>query len=412
MRDSLGLTSEATVSVNVTGTNHAPLAAADTAVATEGGAPVTINVLANDSDTDGNAGDSLALVSINGNGLQGTATIAGGNIVYDVGSAFQSLAAGVTATDTFNYTVADSQGAESTTDVEVTVTGVNDTPVAAANTYSVSEDAGQITLDVLGNDTDADAGDTLTVVSVSAPTGFQGSVAVASGGSALTYTVGSAFQSLLSGQTATESFSYTVQDSAGAQTTAAVTLTIVGANEAVVIVNPPAPGPGAIVGTAGDDIMTGTAGADTLFGQAGDDEINAGGGADIVFGGAQNDTLVGGAGNDILSGGAGRDDLTGDVGADTFRFYVASDSTVLEFDRIRDFSLAEGDRIDLSLIDANTVLGGNNAFTFSSSFTGVAGQLVFDPVTGMLLGDVNGDSAADLMIEVRGDAPSVAGVLL
>jgi VCBS repeat-containing protein len=412
MRDSLGLESRATVSVNVTGVNHAPLAAADAADAAEDGAPITIDVLANDSDADSTAGDSLAVVSVNGSASLGTATLAGASIVYDVGNAFQSLGAGITATDRFSYTIADSQGAETTADVEVTVTGVNDAPVAAANTYSVSEDAGQLTLDVLGNDSDADSGDTLTLVSVSPTTGFQGQIAVAPGGSALTYTVGSTFQSLLSGQTATESFSYTVRDSAGAQSTAAVTLTIVGANEAVVIVNPPAPGPGAIVGTAGDDVLAGTAGADTLFGQAGDDEISAGGGADIVFGGAQNDTLAGGAGNDILSGGAGRDDLTGGAGADTFRFYVASDSTALEFDRIRDFSLAEGDRIDLSLIDANTVLGGNNAFTFSSSFTGVAGQLVFDPMTGVLRGDVNGDTTADLTIEIRGDAPGVAGILL
>ena len=412
MRDRLGLESTATVSVNVTGVNHAPLAAADAAAVVENGAPVTISVLANDSDADSTVGDSLAVVSINGAGLLGMATIDGGDIVYDVGNAFQSLGAGITATDRFSYTVADSEGAESTADVEVTVTGVNDAPVAAANSWSVSEDAGQVTLAVLANDSDADSGDALTVVSVNSPTGLQGSVAVAADGSALTYTVGSGFQTLLSGQTATESFTYTVQDSAGAQSSAAVTLTIVGANEPVVIVNPPAPGPGAIVGTAGDDIMAGTAGADTLFGQAGDDEISAGGGADTVFGGAQDDTLNGGTGNDILSGGAGRDDLTGGVGADTFRFYVASESNPVDFDRIRDFSLTDGDKIDLSLIDASTVLGGNNAFTFSSSFTGVAGQLVFDPVTGMLLGDVNGDTTVDLMIEVRGDVPGVAGILL
>ncbi len=411
MEDSAHATSTAYGRVTVTGINHAPVATADIAEATENGAPVTIRVLLNDSDADSGVGDSLA-VSIDSAGLQGTAWVDGANIVYNVGNAFQSLGAGVTATEQLSYTIADSQGAESTSYVEVTVTGINDAPVAAANTWSISEDAGQVTLDVLANDSDADSGDTLTVVPFNPPAGLQGSVGIAAGGSALTYTVGSGFQSLLSGQTATESFTYTVKDSAGAQSTASVTLTIIGANEPVVIVNPPAPGPGAIVGGTGDDVMAGTAGADTLFGQAGDDEISAGGGADTVFGGTQDDTLSGGAGNDILSGGAGRDDLTGDAGADTFRFYVTSESNTIDFDRIRDFSLAEGDKIDLSLIDANTVLGGNNAFTLSSSFTGAAGQLVFDPVTGMLVGDVNGDALADLMIEVRGDAPGVAGILL
>ena len=65
-------------------------------------------------------------------------------------------------------------------------------------------------------------------------------------------------------------------------------------------------------------------------------------------------------------------------------------------DRIRDFSGAEGDKIDLSLIDANTVLGGNNDFVLTPNFTGTAGQLTitFDPATGSLVrGDVNGDGA-------------------
>ncbi len=74
----------------------------------------------------------------------------------------------------------------------------------------------------------------------------------------------------------------------------------------------------------------------------------------------------------------------------------------MDRDRIRDFSSAQGDKIDLSLIDANTILGGNNDFTLSASFTGVAGQLIHGATaTGYLVqGDVNGDAVADIVFQV------------
>ena len=415
MQDGAGVQSTASVSVEVTGVNHAPTAQNDNAIVTENGAPVVINVLANDGDADLIAGDRLSVLAIDASGLQGSAVIDGGNIVYSVGNAFQSLRAGVTATDTFNYTVADSEGEISSASVTVTVTGVNDAPNANGDSLAISEDAGAVTIAVLANDTDADLGDTKTVTSVNTA-GLQGSVSIAADGASLTYTVANGFQTLLSGQTALESFSYTMQDGAGVPSTATVSLTIVGANEPVVIVNPPPPPAGAMVGGAGDDIMVGTAGADIMYGQAGKDTISAGAGVDTLFGGADNDTLDGGAGNDILNGGAGRDDLTGGTGADTFRFYLTSDSNdPTKPDRIRDFSTAEGDKIDLSLIDANTILGGNNDFTFASAFTGSAGQLVvtFDPATGSLVrGDVNGDAVADFLIAVDRSVVSGSDFLL
>ncbi len=117
--------------------------------------------------------------------------------------------------------------------------------------------------------------------------------------------------------------------------------------------------------------------ADVIFGQAGDDDITAGGGNDTIFGGgADDDSIDGGDGNDTINGGTGRDDLTGGKGADIFKYYLANESTVAGFDRIRDFNASEGDKIDLSLIDASTVVGDNNAFVFSTSFTGMAGQLI------------------------------------
>jgi VCBS repeat-containing protein len=401
MRDALGLLSTASVSVTVTGVNQAPVTQNDEAAVAANGSPVVIDVLANDGDADTGFGDALAIVSVNASGIQGSVRIDGGNLVYDPGNAFQGLGLGVTGTDSFSYTIADLGGAQSTANVTVTVTGVNDAPAAAADRLNVSEDAGPVTIDVLGNDSDPDAGDTATVTALDT-TGLLGRAEIAADGSSVIYTVGAAFQHLLNGQTATETFSYSMADSQGVASTATVTVAIFGANEPVVIVTPPPPPPGAIVGTAADNVITGTANADIIYGQAGDDDILAGNGADTVFGGADDDNLEGGAGNDILNGGSGGDDLTGDAGADIFRFYLASESTAAVRDRIRDFSSAQGDKIDLSLIDANTILGGNNDFTLSASFTGAAGQLIHGTTaTGYLVqGDVNGDAVADIVFQV------------
>jgi VCBS repeat-containing protein len=401
MRDGAGVESTATVTVTVNGQNHAPTATDDSATAVENGAAITINVLANDSDSD--PGDTLTVTGFSASGLQGAVTQnADGSFNYAVGNAFQSLLLGGSATETFSYTVADSQGAASTAQVVVRINGANDEPVAVTNTLSLSEDAAPTTINVLANDTDVDAGDSKTIVSVDT-TGLQGSVAIAADGSSLVYTVASAFQNLNTGQSATETFSYTMRDGAGAQSTATVTLTIVGANEPVIYVNPPAPPAGAILGTSGDEILNGTAGADHIYGRPGDDEISGLGGNDAIFGEADDDTLNGDAGNDTLNGGAGRDDLEGGAGADTFRFYLASESTLLAFDRIRDFSHGDGDKIDVSLIDANVQAADNNAFTLVSAFTGVAGQLYYaNTASGLMVyGDINGDAVADLAFEVR-----------
>jgi VCBS repeat-containing protein len=407
MQDSAGAQSTATVRVDVTGVNRAPTALNDLAAAAEDGGPVTIDVLANDSDADLGAGDSLSLVGVAGSGLQGTVEIEGTNVVYSVGNAFQSLGAGAIATESFSYTVADTGGTQASANVTLTVIGVNDPPVAAANSATISEDAAPTEIAVLADDTDVDAGDTKTIVAVNGA-GLQGSVTISPDGSRVIYTVGNALQTLNAGQTATETFTYTMADSSGALATASVTITVVGANEPVVYVYPPSPPPGAIVGTPQDDTIVTAALADIIYGMAGDDEIRSGGGNDTIYGGADGDALDGGAGNDILSGGADSDDLIGGLGADVFLYYLATESTVANSDKIKDFKASEGDKIDLSFIDASTAVGGNNDFALVSSFTRVAGQLVITTTSSgvyWVQGDVNGDGVADLQIEVRSDTP-------
>ena len=125
-----------------------------------------------------------------------------------------------------------------------------------------------------------------------------------------------------------------------------------------------------VIGTDGNDTLTGDGDgpfyADYLVGQGGNDTLSGGEGSDRLEGGSGNDTLRGGTGNDILSGGegddllvggAGNDILTGGDGADTFQWLSGHDINSeggMATDTITDFSVADGDVIDLSdLLQSN-----------------------------------------------------------
>lgn len=165
-----------------------------------------------------------------------------------------------------------------------------------------------------------------------------------------------------------------------------------------------------INGLAGNDILNGNAGNDIMDGGTGNDTLNGGDGNDTLNGGTGVDVLNGGNGDDILLGSNGRDTMTGGAGADMFRFgadIVDIGLTAATRDIITDFLRAQGDRIDLSAIDANTGVGGNQAFTFigNAAFT-AAGQLRY--ANGVLQGNVNGNLAADFSITMQND-PALAG---
>lgn len=97
-----------------------------------------------------------------------------------------------------------------------------------------------------------------------------------------------------------------------------------------------------VVGGQNNDLLFGDAGADIVHGNMGDDTCYGGDGADIVRGGQHADSISGGAGDDWLSGDRGDDTISGGAGADIFHAFRGSN-----LDRILDFSLAEGDRIQL-----------------------------------------------------------------
>ncbi|MFV3130310.1 hypothetical protein [Niveispirillum sp. KHB5.9] len=203
-------------------------------------------------------------------------------------------------------------------------------------------------------------------------------------------------------------------------------------------------------GGAGNDMLDGGAGADSLIGGAGNDIFivdddadvvveDAGGGTDTVrtslgshtlaanvenlvytgggnfdgTGNADANAITGGAGADTLAGGGGADTLTGGSGADRFVLAAVAESTVATPITIADFSSAEGDRIDLSGIDANSATPIDDAFTFLgvAAFTNVAGQLRIQVVGTdlQLLGDINGDGTADFAITLTALTTLTAG---
>ncbi|NOU45325.1 MAG: DUF4347 domain-containing protein, partial [Methyloglobulus sp.] len=135
-----------------------------------------------------------------------------------------SLALGVTATDTFTYTVQDPGGLVSNTaTLTITVTGTNDAPTAVNDTASTNEDI-PLTIPVatlLANDTDPDTGDTLTVTSVQGA--VNGTVSLVSG--VVTFTPTAHYNG-------PASFTYTISDGKGGTSTATVNVTVEPVNDA------------------------------------------------------------------------------------------------------------------------------------------------------------------------------------
>ncbi|MGY2047801.1 Ig-like domain-containing protein [Methylobacterium sp. JK268] len=175
-------------------------------------------------------------------------------------------------------------------------------------------------------------------------------------------------------------------------------------------------GASSIDGTGNDlpNTLTGNDAANRLYGLDGDDSLRGNAGADRLDGGNGNDYLSGGAGDDTLIGGAGSDTLYGGSGADTFAFQALSDfGPASAMDVIGDFSAAEGDRIDLRAIDANSLVAGDQAFRWfgTGGFDGRAGELHYARVTGgnlLVSGDVNGDRVADFQFLVNGTSLSAS----
>ncbi|MHA6316122.1 Ig-like domain-containing protein, partial [Altererythrobacter sp. CAU 1778] len=193
-------------------TNPAPVAANDTLTTAED-TPATVAVLANDNDPDG---DALTVVSATA--ANGTVTInADGTLSYTPDANFNG-------TDTITYTISDGNGGFDSATVAVTVTPVNDAPVANPETFSASEDT-PLTLNVLGNDTDVD-GDPLTVTAATSP---NGTVTINPDGT-LTFVPAPDFNG-------TTTVTYTISDGNGGTSTVTSTIVVAPVNDPPVATN-------------------------------------------------------------------------------------------------------------------------------------------------------------------------------
>ncbi|WP_051249299.1 calcium-binding protein [Inquilinus limosus] len=137
-------------------------------------------------------------------------------------------------------------------------------------------------------------------------------------------------------------------------------------------------------------------------------------GDDYLTGDALANSLQGWKGNDVLEGGIGKDVLTGGAGADRFVFTTIGDSLYgANSDRITDFSRAQGDKIDLSAIDADTGVAGDQAFSVigTAPYSDVAGQLRYhsNGIITTIAGDVDGDGVSDFHIRLTGNLALVVG---
>jgi cysteine-rich repeat protein len=209
--DPSGATATATVTLAVANVNDAPTAVADSATLDED-TSATIDVVANDSDTDG---DALAITGI-------TQPEHGSAAIVDATHVSYTPEANYNGPDAFSYTIADGNGGEATAAVTVAVTSVNDAPVAVDDTASLDEDT-PATIDVVANDSDAD-GDALAITGVTQPAH---GVAEVGDDHHVIYTPAADYNGA-------DAFTYTVGDGNGGEATATVTLAVAAVNDAPV----------------------------------------------------------------------------------------------------------------------------------------------------------------------------------
>jgi Ca2+-binding RTX toxin-like protein len=152
---------------------------------------------------------------------------------------------------------------------------------------------------------------------------------------------------------------------------------------------------------------TGNVGNNAIEGNRAANVLNGVEGADTLYGEEDNDTLYGGAGDDTLDGGTGKDMLYGGLGKDVFLFDDGeTGASKGKADTIVDFSRRQGDKIDLSLIDANAKKAGEQNFKFIGNKAGFskAGEARFvkeKDATYVYLNTDN-DRAAEAVIKLKG----------
>lgn len=427
--------------------NHAPTAVADSGFSTKQGTAITLtasSLLANDSDQDG---DTIVLKSVSG-ATNGTVALnASGNVVF-------TPTAGFTGTASFSYTIADQAGLTATAKASIDVSATG-----SSGTYSLW---GSSATPAILTDSDHDAvelgvrfkasvsgqitairyykgpeNDGTHVATLFSSNGTKLATATFTGESdqgwqevklstPVTVTAGSTYVAAYHAPEGeySASLNYFGSSVSNGPLTAMGGVYKYGAagsfpNQTyqasnywvdVVFKATASSAAGAGQATAGGGTGAEATGK-SLSGGSGNDVLTGGAGNDRLVGGDGDDHLSGGAGNDVLRGGPGKDILVGGAGADTFQFGKATVGST-SIDRISDFSHAQGDKIDLSEIDANLGKGGDQAFHYiaADAFSGTAGELRYQG--GILSGDVDGDGHVDFAIELSNASKLVAADFL
>ena len=203
----------ATVEVQVTNQNDAPVAINDKFTVEEDVANQVLDVLANDTDID--PGDALKVLSF-------TTPDKGGSVTIGNNGAFLNYhpAPNFNGTETFTYSMSDKANLTSKATVTISVIAKNDAPLALNDTATVAEDSTTNTIQVLSNDTDAE-GDAITVTAVGTPA--NGKVSIAADKKSVVYVPNANFAG-------SDVFSYTASDATGS-TNATVTVTVTNSND-------------------------------------------------------------------------------------------------------------------------------------------------------------------------------------
>ena len=219
----------ATLTVTVTGLNDAPVANDDTDSTTEDAA-VSGNVLANDTDVDVETADGDEPGHLRRRLRHARPRRRRQLHLHAQRGRRRRSTTARRSNDVFSYTASDGTASDTAT-LTITVTGLNDAPVANDDTASTTEDAA-VSGNVLTNDTDVDV-EPLTVTNPGTYVGTYGTLVLAADGS-YTYTPNAAADGLAAGETAQDVFSYTASDGT-ASDTATLTVTVNGTNDAPTI---------------------------------------------------------------------------------------------------------------------------------------------------------------------------------
>ncbi|MCX7565305.1 cadherin-like domain-containing protein [Sulfitobacter sp. F26169L] len=313
--DGNGETAQAIAKVSVGEESDGPVANDDTAE-TDEDTPVTIDVLENDSDPDG---DPLTVIS--------ASSPDGEVVINDDGTLTFTPAADFNGDTTISYEITDGNGGVDTAEVAVTVNPVNDGPLAEDD-FAVVNAGDTVTVPVLDNDSDPE-GDPLEVVFASSP---NGDVSINDDGT-LSFTPEEGFfgdavinYTISDGELTDPAVVFvTVRDGivSGTDGDDLIDQNYTGDPEGDMVDNNdeflPGEGPNddIIIAGDGDDTVRAGDGNDDVSGGAGDDLINGDAGDDILNGDDGNDTIGGNAGDDTINGGNGNDDLNGHDGDDS-----------------------------------------------------------------------------------------------